>query len=105
MWLWIGKGAIATVVGVLLGLFQFGGLWCTVHRVMKSSRPGALMLVSLIVRTAVTLTVLFLILQMHWALAVTSVAAMILTRAVLVVKLGGLQPITNRQQGGSDNGS
>ncbi len=105
MWLWIGKGAVAAVVGVLLGLFYFGGLWWTVGRVMKSSRPGVLILVSFIVRTAVTLAVLFLILQMHWALAVGSVAAMILTRVVLVVKLGRLPAITDKQQGGSDNGS
>ena len=105
MWLWIGKGAVATVVGILLGLFYFGGLWWTLRRVMKSSRPGVLILLSFFVRTAVTLAVLFLMVRMHWALAVGSVVTMILTRVVLVVKLGRLSAITGKRQGGSDTGS
>ncbi|HUW58204.1 MAG TPA: ATP synthase subunit I [Planctomycetota bacterium] len=105
MWLWVGKSVLAVVVGVGLGLFYFGGLWWTVRRVMTSSRPNVLILVSFFGRAALTLAVLFLILQMHWALAVGSVAAMILTRVVLVVKLGRLPEITGKRKNGSANGS
>lgn len=105
MWLWIAEIAGAVIVGVILGLFYFGGLWWTVRRVMHSRRPGLLIFASFLVRLLGTLVVLLLIVREHWILGAVCVAVMIVTRAVLTAKLGRVGDITSKQPGGTDNGS
>ncbi|MEO6407546.1 MAG: ATP synthase subunit I [Burkholderiaceae bacterium] len=45
---------VATLAGVLLGLFFFGGLWWTVRRAMDSPRPALWIGGSLLLRMACT---------------------------------------------------
>lgn len=45
--------AVAFMVGVLLGVFFFGGLWWTVSRGLRSDHAALLFLGSLVVRSAV----------------------------------------------------
>ncbi len=47
--------AFGLALGLALGWFFFAGLWWTVQRVPTAQRPGALLLGSFLLRTAVTL--------------------------------------------------
>jgi len=45
---------LAALAGLLLGALFFGGLWLTVRKSLFSKRPGLWFLVSMLVRTSVT---------------------------------------------------
>ncbi|HUV39001.1 MAG TPA: ATP synthase subunit I [Planctomycetota bacterium] len=104
MWVWTLEIAGALAAGVVLGLFYFGGLWWTVRRVMKSPRPHVLILASFVIRMLATLAALWLLLQVHWVLAVVAVAVMIVTRVVLTAKLGKLPVAAAKSEDGVDDG-
>ncbi|APZ94949.1 ATP synthase subunit I [Fuerstiella marisgermanici] len=44
---------IMIVVGMVLGVIFFGGLWATVRKLPTSKRPGLLAISSMILRTAI----------------------------------------------------
>jgi F1F0 ATPase subunit 2 len=56
----------ACMTGVLAGIFFYGGLWWTVQKGLRSSRPALWFLGSLIVRTSVTLFAVYLVSDGHW---------------------------------------
>jgi F1F0 ATPase subunit 2 len=58
--------ALALGGGVLLGTIFFGGLWWTVNRGLSSSQPALWFLVSLLLRTSVTLAGFYLIGGAAW---------------------------------------
>ena len=51
----------ALLVGLGLGAFFFGGLWWTVQRGMRSTRPALLFLSSMLLRTLVVVVGFYLI--------------------------------------------
>lgn len=56
----------AGVAGLLLGGFFFGGLWWTVRMGVSAKRPALLFMVSLMVRTAVTVAGVYVVGDGHW---------------------------------------
>ncbi len=46
---------LALVVGLLLGALFFGGLWLTVQRGLTAKHPAVLFLISMLLRTGITL--------------------------------------------------
>ena len=52
---------LALFIGILLGVFFFGGLWWTVKKGVLSKRPSLWFLGSLIFRIAVTLSVFYFV--------------------------------------------
>lgn len=93
----------ALLAGAGLGLFYFGGLWLTVnqllraslradaHSVTKISHPGALFLLSFIVRTAITLLGFYLVMGSRWERAAPLVIGFLLAR-LITVRYWGITP-------------
>lgn len=54
------------LIGVLLGLVFFGGLWWTVQRAMTSDRVGLWFFGSLLVRTVIVLAGFYLVCGDDW---------------------------------------
>lgn len=76
----------ALLVGIGLGLVQFGGLWWTVHRLPTFSRPLLLLLASAAVRGLTVLAGLrWMALDSPQALAL-ALFALVMTRTGLVLR-------------------
>jgi len=56
----------AGVAGLLLGGIFFGGLWWTVRKGVSVKRPALLFMVSLVLRTAVTVAGFAVVGDGHW---------------------------------------
>jgi F1F0 ATPase subunit 2 len=56
----------AGVAGLLLGGFFFGGLWWTVRKGVSAKRPALLFMLSLVLRTAVTVAGFYMVGDGHW---------------------------------------
>jgi F1F0 ATPase subunit 2 len=80
------------VVGMLLGLFYYGGLWLTVRRLHTLARPGVWLFLSLVVRIAVVVAILLILFPGHWERLVAALVGMFVARIALVRSLGGLAP-------------
>jgi len=46
---------MSLIIGILLGIFFFGGLWLTIKKMQTVARPWLLILVSALCRTGLTL--------------------------------------------------
>lgn len=79
---------VATLGGLLLGLFFFGGLWWTVQRIPTASHPAALLMGSLVLRMGVALAGFYALLQLHWQAALLALVVFTLTRIWLRYRLG-----------------
>ena len=58
--------SIGFVVGVMLGVLFYGGLWITVRQLMTTRHPIAVTLGSLILRMAMVLAGLLLVSKGRW---------------------------------------
>jgi len=56
----------ATLAGMLLGVFFFGGLWWTVRRALKSTQAALWFSGSFLARTAVAMTGFYFAAQGDW---------------------------------------
>lgn len=81
-------GAFVSMGGLLLGLFFYGGLWATVRWLAKTRHPFAVTLVSLFVRSAVTLAGFLLLIGRNWRNAVWALVGFTLARFVLRTERG-----------------
>lgn len=72
--------AAGFLAGAALGVVFFGGLWWTTQRLATSSRPGLLVLVSLLVRVAVLATGLLLLAQLGGGPLVLGAVGLLATR-------------------------
>lgn len=72
------------LVGIVLGLFYFGGLWWTVQRLVTAAHPALLALISMFGRNAVALLGFYLITADRWERLVVCLIGFILARVVLV---------------------
>ena len=59
-------GALALLVGLLLGAMFFGGLWWTVRKCVTSKRPTLWLLSSLLLRTSTTMIGFYMVADGHW---------------------------------------
>ena len=78
---------LSLAVGFIAGLFFFGALYWTVRRIPHVQRPGLLLAVSFIVRTAVVLGIFYLIMDSTWQRLIAAVLGFIVARFVLVQKM------------------
>lgn len=74
--------------GLLTGAFYFGGLWWTVRRVVRSRRPAFLLAASFFVRTAVALTVFYVVMEKNWLRLAVCLAGFLVMRQALTWALG-----------------
>jgi F1F0 ATPase subunit 2 len=77
--------AAATMAGLALGGFFFGGLWWTVKRGMLSRAPGLWFTGSMLVRTALVLAGFYFIGVHHGGRLVLCLAGFVLARLVMMV--------------------
>jgi F1F0 ATPase subunit 2 len=77
---------LAAVGGGLLGVLFFGGLWWTVRKAVRSSRPAGWLLGSGLVRTSVVLSGFYLLGRDDWRRLVAGLIGFIVAR-LLVIRL------------------
>lgn len=76
---------LAAVVGGILGMIFFGGLWLTVRRVVSSRRPGLLFLGSLLLRMSIALLGFYLISKGgHWERMLASLFGFFIARFMVI---------------------
>jgi len=73
------------LAGTVLGLFFFGGLWWTVLKAVPSSRPALWILLSWLVRTAVTLAGFYLAGGGHWQNMMVCLAGFLAGRYLVIL--------------------
>jgi F1F0 ATPase subunit 2 len=79
---------IALVAGIALGLIHFGGLWWTVRQVPTARRPGTLLLVSFVIRTAVMLAGTFWVMDGRWERLAACMVGFLVARVILTRRWG-----------------
>lgn len=75
-------------VGLVLGLFYYGGLWYTVQAMHRVERPALLFFASFAIRMGIVLGVIYLIGVGDWQRMAAALLGMILMRMVLTRRLG-----------------
>ena len=76
--------ALAVAAGGLLGGFFFGGLWWTVHRGVRSTRPVLWFFGSLLIRTVITLAGFYAVADGHWQRFLACLAGFVAVRFVVL---------------------
>lgn len=89
------------VWGACLALFFFGGLWLTLRRLTTAGGSVLLLLGSFVVRTAVTLTGLYLVMGGRWERLLACFAGFLAMRTVMLARAEPLQPVAPAQEGES----
>ncbi|MDP9044641.1 MAG: ATP synthase subunit I [Pseudomonadota bacterium] len=69
------------LAGALLGGLHFGGLWWTVRRVVRSNVPGTWLLISLVLRSALSAVVLGFVSAGQWQGLLAGLAGFLMARA------------------------
>ena len=87
---------LTAVMGGILGVFFFAGLWWTTLRGLASPSPAAWFMGSLLVRTAITLTGFALVSRGHWDRMLACLFGFFLARLV-VTRL--TQPVSLKEAG------
>lgn len=77
------------LVGMVLGLFFFGGLWLTLRQLATRRSPGLLLLVSFVLRSAITLAGFYWVMAGRWERAVVLVIGFLVAR-LLAVRTWGI---------------
>jgi F1F0 ATPase subunit 2 len=67
-------------LGMVIGVFFFGGLWLTVRRIPESRHPGLLSLGSFFTRAAVSLLAFYYVTGGHWKGILACLAGFFLMR-------------------------
>ena len=77
------------LIGLILGLLYFSGLWLTVKNMQKSRSPAALVLVSFFLRTAaIMLVLIFVARQGNYVNIIALLAGFIFGRFILSRRIG-----------------
>ena len=77
------------IVGVLLGMFYFGGLWLTIRAIPTMKQPGLWLFCSFVVRTVVVLLGFFVVMNGRWETLVICMAGFLCARLLIVRHLRG----------------
>ena len=78
-----GMLLLALVVGFLLGVFFFAGLWWTIQKGVNASRPAVWFFSSLLIRTGITLSGFYGVAAGHGLRFLTCLLGFILARLVV----------------------
>ncbi len=70
--------------GIAIGFFFYSGLWLTIQRLPRSSRPGMLAAGSLLLRLALGLLAFHLVMGGRWERLLVCLAGFLLDRLLLV---------------------
>lgn len=79
---------LALMVGALLGVVFYGGLWWTVRKGVTSPRPALWFFGSMVVRTGVVLVGFYLVSGGHWQRLLACLLGFVVAR-LLVVRFTG----------------
>jgi len=85
------------LIGVILGIIFFGGLYWTIQKLTEVKRPGLLMICSLIFRMAVLLSVLFYVSKSGYMGILYAMLGMFLVRVIMTFKI---EETTEKQKKG-----
>ncbi len=75
--------SVALFAGVLLGAVFFGGLWWTIQRAVLSPHPALWFLLSLLLRTAITLTGFYFVSRRDWRSMLACLVGFLLARVAV----------------------
>lgn len=78
---------VSFLAGLGLGAIFFGGLWKTVAYLPRARHPGLLMFASMLLRLGIAVAGIWLVADGQWERIATSLAGMVIVRAVLVRRL------------------
>lgn len=89
---------VPLVVGGLLGLFFFGGLWWTVQRLPTARHPAPFSLGSMVVRMAVVLASFYWVMGGDWVRLLACAVGFLAARTVVIHRYRPLrgEPVTGR---------
>jgi len=87
--------ALALVAGMLLGVFFFGGLWWTVRKGVTATRPALWFLVSMFLRTSVTLVGFYFVSRGQWERLLICLAGFLISRVLIMWLTRSPQPSSN----------
>lgn len=73
----------AGVLGGVLGIMFFGGLWWTVQKSVSSSQPALLFIASLLLRTILVLSGFYFIGSGHWERMLACLIGFIIARFIV----------------------
>jgi F1F0 ATPase subunit 2 len=79
---------LALLGGMALGAFYFGGLWYTIQQIPTTTRPGILLIASMIVRVVVVLGAFILIMDGSWQRLLACMVGFFLMRQLLIKRWG-----------------
>lgn len=77
-------GAVAFIVGMLLGAFYFVGLWWTVRKGVTSAHPALWFSISMLLRTSITLVGFYVVGRDHWERLLVCLLGFIVARALVM---------------------
>ena len=83
------NGFILTLaLGGAVGLFHFGGLWFTIHRLTRVRSPEVEFVLSFFLRTGISVAAFFFISGGKWERILAALAGFLLARSVMVRRIG-----------------
>jgi len=74
---------LALVMGVLLGVMFFGGLWWTIRKGISSKRPSIWFFVSFIIRMSITLAGFYFVTGGHWERLMLCLLGFVIARFIV----------------------
>ena len=79
---------LSFLVGSVMGVFYFGGLWYTVRQLPGANRPALLLIGSFALRLGLLLTAVYLLASAHWSYLLSALVGVLLARTLLIRRWG-----------------
>jgi F1F0 ATPase subunit 2 len=93
---------LSLLAGALLGIIFFGGLWWTIQRGVRSTRPAILFAGSLMFRTATALTGFYFVSHGNWQRLLVCLFGFLVARVLVtqLTRVAAKEPAPIAQAGG-----
>ncbi|MDR4508077.1 MAG: ATP synthase subunit I [Candidatus Brocadiaceae bacterium] len=75
---------VALAVGMVLGIINHAGIWCTIHHLSTVKYPAIVLMISYIVRMGMILTTFYLVMDNKWERLIACVVGFFIVRNVLI---------------------
>ncbi len=82
---------VAILIGILLGVVFFGGLWITVRKIGETDQFATRYFASFVIRMAIMIGGLFLVLKLGIVPLFFAVSAMLLVRVLMIRRISVAQ--------------